>query len=80
MTIHTEEDLATLNELLVELETCRETDDMALAKEHFTSARTYLLSAMPLEYEATLDLARESVSRLRKESTRLDELLGRLQH
>lgn len=73
-------DVPKLDELLLATDECFPTDEAEMAREHVQEARTYLLGAMPIEYRWTLNLARQSIGRLRKTeaSRRAEAILASL--
>ena len=59
-----------LDQLLIAIGHCSPPDEVEFAQEHINEARTYLLGAMPGEFGMSLELARESLSRMDDTATR----------
>ncbi|MGD1092613.1 MAG: hypothetical protein ABSB35_11570 [Bryobacteraceae bacterium] len=72
-----------LDRLLITIEHCSPPDEAEFAREHINEARTYLLGAMPTEFRVSLELARESLSRMnatkaRQEAQKLLATISRM--
>ncbi len=58
------EELARLDQLIAGLDVSLDTPQ-GLMREHLTAARSYLIGAMPEEYEMTLQMAKQYLSQIR---------------
>ena len=59
------QDLHKLDDLLAVIGDCSPVDEAEFAQEHLHGARTYLLGAMPIECELNLELASETLARMK---------------
>ncbi|HEY6340842.1 MAG TPA: hypothetical protein VIY49_05060 [Bryobacteraceae bacterium] len=66
-----EPQLAKLDELLELIGDAPEDAECPSAQEHLQAARTYLLGAMPLEYELSLEMAEEAIAAIAQRDVRL---------
>jgi hypothetical protein len=71
-----EEELARMDELIRDLDAPIGTPQ-GYMREHLTAARSYLLGAMPEEYQLTLELARETLPEIDQPElrSRIDDFL-----
>jgi hypothetical protein len=63
--------LAKLDELLELIGNAPEDAECSSAQEHLQAARTYLLGAMPLECELSLEMAEEAIAAIEQRDFRL---------
>jgi hypothetical protein len=66
-----EAQLAKLDELLELIGDAPEDAQCPNSQEHVQSARTYLLGAMPQEYELSLEMAEEAIATIAERDVRL---------
>jgi hypothetical protein len=66
-----QEQLSKLDQILEFLADAPEDEECRNAQEHLQSARTYLLGAMPEEFELSLQMAEEAVSAIRRRAVRI---------
>lgn len=62
--------LQKLDELLAVLDHCSPPEEADYVREHVQGARTYLLGAMPNEFNESMDLARGGMNRLEDSESR----------
>ena len=67
-----QEQLSKLDQLLEFLADAPEDEECRNAKEHLQSARTYLLGAMPEEFELSLQMAEEAISAIAQRTVRIE--------
>jgi hypothetical protein len=64
------QDLRKLDDLLAVIGDCSPADETEFAREHLRSARTCILGAMPIECELNLELASETLARMKDTAAR----------
>lgn len=64
------QDLHKLDDLLAVIGDCSPADEAEFAQQHLHGARTYLLGAMPIECELNLELASETLARMKDSEAR----------
>ena len=64
------QDLHKLDDLLAVIGDCSPADEAEFAQEHLHGARNYLLGAMPIELELNLELASETLARMKDTEAR----------
>jgi hypothetical protein len=66
-----QEQLSKLDHLLEFLADAPEDEECRNAQEHLQSARTYLLGAMPEEFELSLQMAEDAISAIARRAERI---------
>jgi hypothetical protein len=64
------QELHQLHDLLAVIGDCSPADEAEFAQEHVRGARTCMLGAMPIEFELNLELASETLARMKDTEAR----------